>query len=383
MRSIPVRRPTAALIARYALRALDGPTAPRPACWSPAAAWSLLALLAPTLAATGHQDPDELTALLGTDLEDAARRATALLQADHPATGLALGLWADPRRVEAGFGELALSLPPTLRGRIPNPEHAARWLAHHVGTRLPADHLAALHDEGTGLALLAGLAPALSWPAPRAVDEGMLGATAWDHIAAYRSEQEPLALWRTRSLGGLTLHAVLGRADLDPTTLRAAALAVVTGQAERLDADALDALDEQDDLPWTRHHGPDRVAARPWRIAGQGWLAEAPGLDGLGEALVSYGSEPRVIDPITVALTAAGDPPLPPTLVGPISRRSSTPRPRAGLLLRFDRPHVVVVTVGHPLRAGLPPRPALGGPDQSWSGAVLLEAWVDPAEQPA
>ena len=87
--------------------------------------WLLLALLAPGTAGEARTALEEA---LGTNAEEAARRAGELLDNPHPALAAAVALWARPEMLSDNFDKFSSGLPPVVtQGPIPHQEEADAW----------------------------------------------------------------------------------------------------------------------------------------------------------------------------------------------------------------------------------------------------------------
>jgi hypothetical protein len=121
--------------------------------------WLLLALLAP---ATEGQDRRQLETELGTDAEDASRRAIELLADPHPAVAAAVALWDRPEAVSDEFEAWAASLPPELdRGPMPTRPSA---LGHRQLGLIPTFPVEI--DSLTLVVLASALASDVTWTWP-------------------------------------------------------------------------------------------------------------------------------------------------------------------------------------------------------------------------
>lgn len=120
---------TAELIARFAAP-LNAHYATTHTAVSPLGYWLLLATLAP--AATGEHR-DALEAVLGTNADDAYRRATELLSHYHPAVATAAAVWARDDFTNAAFDEWARTLEQVEVGGIPSQGEADAWVARRTG----------------------------------------------------------------------------------------------------------------------------------------------------------------------------------------------------------------------------------------------------------
>ncbi|MFE9694034.1 hypothetical protein [Micromonospora sp. NPDC005806] len=119
----PLRAPLARYAERLHRAAGDGHHVA-----SPLGAWLLLALTGP--AATGHTRK-ELEVALGTDVDDAAAAAHALLEAPHPLVAAATALWE--RTPLDGLADWRASLPERTRtGPLPDQAGLDAWARKHT-----------------------------------------------------------------------------------------------------------------------------------------------------------------------------------------------------------------------------------------------------------
>jgi hypothetical protein len=167
--------PTAVLspLVRYAAT-LHAAAGDRHHVASPLGAWLLLALCGP---AAGGTTRDELTAVLGMDIEAAAQAAAALLGEPHPAVSCATGLWHHADVDADAFAGLFPAQVAT--GDLPDQAALDEWARRHtlgLINQFPANI-----TPDTALVLASALATRVSWECPfEVVPAAALGAdSAW------------------------------------------------------------------------------------------------------------------------------------------------------------------------------------------------------------
>lgn len=361
--------------------------------------WLLLALLAPDAPAPARAVLEET---LGTDAEDAAARATGLLDHAHPEVAQAVAVWAQRVLLTPAFDRWAAGLPRAVaRGAMPTQDEADTWTA--AQTRGLIDTfpitLRPLTDPSpTAVVLTSALATQIRWSTPfDTADEPLGGAFAQarevlsskhqhDVYLADTAAAGQVAVHATWSDGGLRVLSVIAAPDRTTGDVHRAALEAATsqdrvdlfdvplgaGHAWTLDESVKHMVCDVDRLTTEHAHLPAWDATttvdlsdEPWFAAvattmGQ-WVTEPDGLEGRQSAVASYDRTGFSAAAVTTFAAPAG--------------AAFHPRPRREvrirhLEVRFDRPYAVVAVADR--RHDLAP----GSNLDHWSSVPVFSAWV-------
>jgi hypothetical protein len=190
---------------------------------SPLGAWLLLALCGRT---AKHSLRDELTAILGVDVEAAGGLAERMLETPHAAVASAVAAWVNGNDAEA-LGPFMDSLPKSVeRGaRIPQqPEldHWARQRTQGLIEDFPVDV-----DPDTSLLLASALATRVEWLTPflRAPAGGLGVASKWARTlttvlrSPVKSHGHKQFIARTASIGDVAVHTAWSQDGLSVTSV--------------------------------------------------------------------------------------------------------------------------------------------------------------------
>ncbi|MCY1145268.1 hypothetical protein OWR29_45330 [Actinoplanes sp. Pm04-4] len=158
-------------VARYAER-FHAAAGDRHTVASPLGAWLLLALCGSAVkdAADGGRTNksaagEELAAVLGMELAEAAAAAKALLQDPHPLVPGAAAVWHQPGRATDALLEWGATLPATTAtGPLPAPAELNEWA--RVNTLDLIDKFLVPASPGTLLVMASALATRISWAIP-------------------------------------------------------------------------------------------------------------------------------------------------------------------------------------------------------------------------
>ena len=168
--------------------------------------WVLLALIAPD--AQGD-DRKALEVALGTTAEDAARRATELLESPHPALASATALWFNPDYLNERFSQFSVDVPEVLtQGPMPDQAAADAWASEHTYGLIKK--FPVVVQPLTAVVLASALATKANWVVPF-YDEDIksLGGEFADQTAA--ALRAPEAHWisiiRTEAAGLVGVHS--------------------------------------------------------------------------------------------------------------------------------------------------------------------------------
>ena len=358
--------------------------------------WVLLALLAP---AVEGDERARLEAVLGTSVEDAARRAAALLADPHPAVHAAVALWERSEAVIDAFRRWAGALPPTLeRGPMPDQEEANRWADRNTLGMIPTFPL--LIDDDTLIVLASALATDVSWTWPFETTPsqelgGPLAAGTTTALRAHRAHVQLIvdtdavglvAAHSAEATAGLRVVSVIGPPDATPALVHRAALQV----AALLDGEGVEARPvDLFDLPlgdghsWSitdeeviRSDGPDRVQTvssviPAWTASSNHDLAAAPGIAEVVDTFLDLAGDARVFEARQAAFaeyTRRG------FRAAALTAMAATRTSFRGELrvthrraeVRFSRPYAVVAI-------------AVDQQREEWAGVPVFSAWVERA----
>jgi hypothetical protein len=185
---------------------------------SPLGAWLLLAL-----AGSGARNADRaaLEAVLGVDVEVAARYARALLEQPHPAVSAALACWHRADVTTPALETWLGSLPATTeRGALPDQAAADAW-AERVSQGLIPTFPIQLSPDLVML-LASALATRISWSQPFALEDAGALRYCWGedvHQVLRSAPTHRVHLVDTEAAGRVAVH-VAGSADgLDVTSV--------------------------------------------------------------------------------------------------------------------------------------------------------------------
>ena len=373
--------------------------------------WLLLALLAP---ATEGEERRRLEAALGTDAEDAGRRATELLADPHPAVLAAVALWDRPEAMTSAFDQWQASLSALVeRGPMPSQAEADAWADRHTLGMIPTFPVQI--DSRTLIVLASALASDVTWTWPFAATpaEDLGGPFGASVDTALRAPDEHLqqivdtdaaglvAVHAAESASGLRVISVIGAPDVSPAVVHSAAhqvtalLGGVPGSARTVD---LFDLPLGEGHAWTLTEdeiigsgGKDRVQSvtsvlPAWSARSQHDLAGTSGrrqversflafthggsnrFDARQSAFAEYTRRGFRAAAVTGVATAMS-----------ICVEREVRRRRAEV--RFDRPYAVVA-VALDQRAD-PDRPYLTAPLglAHWAGVPVFSAWVAEARE--
>jgi hypothetical protein len=357
---------------------------------SPLGLWLLLALVGP---ATTGAARDDLEAVLGTTIDDAALRAQTLLNEPHPAVSALAAVW--DRKLGPAFDEWAQTLPDVVeRGQVPDQAQADAWAQARSNGLI--DEFPLRISELTSLVLASALATDISWRAPLSITEDLGGefgaavrhALALQHgiqLVAETDAAGPVAVAAPYSSSALDVLSVIAAPDVPPREVDTAAhqvAAMLRGDeraARRLPAEEL-----ADGHAWTvtertEHRSGSSQVRTEWRSCLPAWsatsnhdLMNAPGVPLVFDALTDFAREEDL--PVTfsakqtavasytrtgfkaAAVTAIGmDVAGMPSFHEVLVRR---------IELRFNRPYAVLACAARD-----------DGP-QAWRGVPVFSAWV-------
>jgi hypothetical protein len=226
---------TAALLDRYA-QPFDARYIADHGVASALGLWLLLALVAP---ATSGSARDRLEGALGTDADDAAARATALLATPHPAVHAAVALWARRAFLDTPFASWAEGLPATVeQGDMPSQAAADAWAERNtfgLVARFPVEITSI-----TAIVLASALATDVAWAqpfvtAPAAELGGPFGGSITvalrahhEHTRAFVETEAAglVAVHAADAVTGLRVLSVIAAPDVAPGRVHVAARAV-------------------------------------------------------------------------------------------------------------------------------------------------------------
>lgn len=357
--------------------------------------WLLLALLAPD--APGPARP-VLEEALGTDAQDAAARAAALLDDPHPDVAQAVAVWAQQVLLTPAFDRWAASLPGAVaRGAMPTQPEADAWTAEQTRgliQEFPIRMRPLTDPTPTAAVLTSALVTQIRWSNPfDLADEPLSGAFAPARQVLSSTRQHDVYLADTAAAGRVAVHVACSDGGLRVLSVIAEP-GRATGDVHRaaLEAAAGPASLDLFDLPvgaghaWTLDESVRRMASRtdrittahallpawdatttvdlsdePWFPAAaatmQSWLAVPDGLEGTQSAVASYDREGFS----AAAVTAFG-------VVGAAFHPSPQRQVRIRHLeVRLDRPYAVVAVADQPRDRSLL---------DHWNGIPVFSAWV-------
>ncbi len=401
---------TAALVADYTARFAAGHLDEH-SIGSGLGIWLLLALLAP---AVEGDDRSRLEAVLGTDAEDAARRAAELLADPHPAVSAAVALWDRPEAMTEAFDRWATTLPPGLdRGPMPTQAEADAWAERHTLGMIPSFPLAV--DARTLVVLASALAADVtwSWPFETTIAEelgGELGSTIGVALQAHRAHVQLIA--DTDAVGLVAVHAadaasglrvisVIGPPEAPPDLVHPAAhqvAALLGGDPSRARAVDLFELPLGDGHAWTldEHEGDaaDGPANRQtvatvlaaWSARSDHDLADAPGMAAVERTLLGFADgDSNVFESRQSAFaeyTRKGFRAAAVTALG-VRRAAFHGEQRVRYRraeVRFNRPYAVVAVALDQQTEPEAPYRALPLGRPAWAGVPVFSAWVGRVE---
>jgi len=383
--------------ARFSARHLDGHSV-----GSGVGLWLLLALLAPLTEGDARR---RLEAELGTDADDAARRAAKLLGDLHPAVKTAIALWNRPELLTSDFDHWIDSLAPGLEhGPMPDQAHANAWAHRHTLGMVP--RFPVLIGADTAILLASAVATDVTWDAPfTTIDADHLGGTFGSSITqALRADDRHMqVLADTDAAGIVAVHAADATTALrvmsviGPPDATTEQLHLATHQVSRLLAgddrragwvDLFD-LELGPGHAWTLTE--DRVM-RPvradpiqvvrttmaaWRAAGDHDLSGDPGIAETSAVVARFMDDPRGRTVMAARQAAMAEftregfraAALTSMAAGGNSPREEVEQRRRIAEVRFNRPYAVLAT-------------ALGPRDRvsSWTGVPVFSAWVEEVE---
>jgi len=380
--------PTAALVARYADRFHAALVDGAHTVTSPLGGWLLLAVVAP--AATGEERA-RLEEVLGTDVDDACARATAVLADPHPAVAVAAAVWARPEHMAPAFPAWAARVRgPVTVGGMPTPAEADAWARAHTLDLIRS--FPASIDSDTTVVLADALATRVRWEVPfDRVPSSLLGGSWADAVGTVLSSAPAhririvrtvaagdVACHEARSHDGLRVCSVLADPAVAPDRVLAAAHECATPTASTV---SLFDLAVGDGPAWSIR---EVTAVRPerteyfhawlpaWSASADHDLGAAPGagfVDGLTAlrglcapgvefdgsarqvAVASYGAEGFEAAAVTVMAQRAS------------AVRRGDPEPVRFAEVRFARPFGVVAV-------------AEAGDDSPWHDLPVFAAWI-------
>jgi hypothetical protein len=213
---------------------------------SPLGAWMLLALCA-----TGSDGRlrDELTRILGADVDTAAAFAAALLSEPHPAVHLATGVWTSREIAAASAARWLARLPSAVdRGELPRPAALDAWADRHTHGMIR--NFAADLDPSTMLILATVLATKVSWEAPfipiTAAHRGLVGSTMWsgnvervlktpesgshDQFIAATERAGDVGVHTADAEEGMSVTSVIAERGVSPADVLATAYEIAAGR---------------------------------------------------------------------------------------------------------------------------------------------------------
>ena len=190
---------------------------------SPLGAWMLLALCA---RGSDGRLRDELTKVLGMDVDLAATAVASLVEKPHPAVATGAGIWTS-RELHAGLAQWLAQLPvPVDRGEIPGKAALDKWAAERTRglirqfpVQIPPESLLVL---ATALATkVAWVEPYLSVPS-RELDGR--DASDWSRqvervLRSSPAEGHAQFIARTERVGDVGVHTVMARENMTVTSV--------------------------------------------------------------------------------------------------------------------------------------------------------------------
>lgn len=216
--------PTSALVARFS-RGFSATFLTEHAVGSPLGLWLLLALLAP---ASPSHERAVLEDALGTDAEDAARRAASLLDRPHPAVGTAIAVWARAHLVSAPvYDAWAAALPSSVEaGDVPTQAQADEWASARTEGLIPT-FPGPVEDRATAVVAASALVTRVTWidrfeNASAEELEGPFGALVGTALRAPTAAGHMMSLAQTQSAGLVGVHAALSADGLRVVSVIAA-----------------------------------------------------------------------------------------------------------------------------------------------------------------
>lgn len=405
---------TAQLISRFTDR-MSAQYATTHTVVSAAGYWLLLAMLAPE--ADTHRA--ELEELLGTDAEDARRRAEELLAGAHPAVAAAAAVWARPTFTNSAFDAWARTLRHVELGPMPTQGEADAWASRNTYGMIEAFPVQL--DELTAVVIATALATDVTWAAPfEAVEATLLGGefgplltralrAAPEHRQAIVDTEAAgmVGMHVGESTNGLQVLSVIAAEEVPVAAVHAAATEVASSMSSFGDAErAVDLFDLPlgDGAAWTLtedrvlssggHPISDVVAYLPeWRAAAVHDLAAAPGMAAAQAALGRYlnptGGAPTfeakqsaVAEYILSGFKAAAITAMSMRMAGlpaapvEVARRTAT--------IRFNRPYAVLAVAqssAPDLERGWGRVEGLAA--DAWDGVPVFSAWVAEPSRPS
>ncbi|MCL2092189.1 MAG: hypothetical protein FWH11_13480 [Micrococcales bacterium] len=393
--------------------------------------WLLLALVAQDAPPAARAVLEEA---LGTDAEDAAARAAALLDQAHPEVRHAVAVWVDQTWSTPAFDQWATRLPGSVaRGPMPTQEQADAWTAERtlgLVQRFPAD-LSPSAVQVPAVVLASAVATKICWDAPfdeayvfRPEQDDHVPETlggAFSHAAEVLSTPpsgHQVGLADTAAAGRVAVHAarseglrvlsVIAEPDCPVGNVHQAALEVArsslaidlfgaplgTGHAWTLTERTASQVSDSDRTTETRALLPawdattcTSLRGEPWFPAvaatGNRWVTEPKDVDGQQQAVASY-------DRLGFSAAAVTD--MPCWAASLVDTREVRLR---RLEVRFDRPYAVVAVACPPPSSQLSaarPRWWRRSPNRAdsdrtltvdgttevspWDGIPVFSAWV-------
>ena len=359
--------------------------------------WLLLALLAP---ATEGEDRRRLEAELGTDADDAARRAGLLLADPHPAVQAAVAVWDRSEILGPLFATWSSSLPEQVeRGAIPTQAEADAWADRVSLGMIPTFPSI---DPSVAVLLASALATDVTWIEPfRGEDARNLGGAFGGSIAlglrARKGHTQMLAdteaagmvaVHAARALNDLQVISVIGPPEATPGQVHVAAhqvarlLAADDRQAHQVDLWDLELGDghawtlTEEDSDGTRYRGDTqevRSMLAAWSVRSDHDLGGAPGVADVIAALARFLNDPNDIIGVRAHQSAVAEFTREGFRAAAITDLmllgAGHPAPRDDRFrlaeVRFNRPYAV-------LAIALGPRDRVS----SWADVPVFSAWV-------
>ena len=234
---------------------------------SPLGAWLLLALCAP--ASTGRAR-EQLTDVLGMDIDAAFALASQLIDRPHPAVPTALGVWTRDGLESAAFARWLSWLPVrTARGAMPTQAELDEWVRRESLGVL--ERSAATVHPLTVLLLVSVLATRVKWMQPFDVEpaDALGEASAWSHrlsrvltshdagphgeLICGTGRVGDVAVHVARAHGGVDVVSVIAEADVPPRDVLDAAheIAIAIANDEPLARRSLFELPIGETARWT------------------------------------------------------------------------------------------------------------------------------------
>jgi hypothetical protein len=362
---------------------------------SPLGAWLLLALVGPGTHGTQREG---LEAVLGTDVEGAAKLAGALLQEPHPAVSAATACWHLPSVRTPALAEWLQSLPlSTEQGALPSQAEADAWAERVTQGLIPTFPLDITPD--LVLLLATALATRISWTRPFELADAAELDHAWGPevrqvlrsvvphrvFVADTKAAGRVGVHSAGSADGLEVISVVATESVEPATVIAAAYEIATGGVREVPLDELPlgpgrawAVTERDARPGGEAHGNRYALVPAWHADTKLELGAAPGLgfavaakalialmppgdyryEAVQSAVASYHREGFEAAAITALAVAASAPAL---------------RPRVrDLEVLFLRPYAVVAVARW--------RPGGGPGGDPWWGVPVFSGWIKRAD---